>query len=111
VSDELELNVVLAGSVIARVGSELYRSSAGDVLWLAPGQERAMLACSPDLAMWAIMFRQRLTAGLRTVQAIEPCAPAERCRWGHESLREFSAAAHWLLRNQKHVEPFNRGIG
>jgi AraC-like DNA-binding protein len=110
VSDELELNVVLAGSVIIRVGSELHSLSAGDVLWMAPGQVRTTVACSPDLAMWALMFRQRLTEELRSVQSFEVCGPAERGSLGHERLREFSANAYWLLRSQKRVEPFNRRI-
>ncbi len=110
VAEELELNVMVAGNLVLAVGSDVYHLSAGDAVWLAPGQARATTACSPDLAMWALMFRPRLIEELGHVQRLELHAPAVRTTLSPATLTEFSNDAYRLLRNQQRVPCFNMAL-
>jgi AraC-like DNA-binding protein len=56
--DELELKIVLWGNTVYDVGSRRVALGPGTQLWLAPGQQHALLEVSDDLAMWVASFRE-----------------------------------------------------
>jgi AraC-like DNA-binding protein len=78
--DELEVKLVLWGRTRYRIGAAEVELGPGSLLWLAPGQEHALLTVSDDLAMWVASFRNP------TVLAAEVAADTrvldQRRGWG-----------------------------
>jgi len=58
--DELELNLVTAGSAGYLVGDRRHDLRRGTLVWLFPGQEHVLLDQSPNYQMWIAVFRQPL---------------------------------------------------
>lgn len=58
--EELEVNLVLAGSATYLFGRERAPLVPGSMIWLFPGQEHVLVDFSHDLSLWVLVFRQDL---------------------------------------------------
>jgi AraC-like DNA-binding protein len=81
--DELELNLVTAGSARYLVGERRHDLRPGTLLWLFPAQDHLLLEESPDYRMWIAVFRPRLLQPIATGPRAPLCAadpPGLFCR-------------------------------
>lgn len=84
--DELELNIVTAGSATYLVDDRRVTVSKSQLLWLPAGQEHHLVHESNDLAMWIVVFR---------------AGPARQLAWvdGSPQVRQLTLADfRWLDR-------------
>lgn len=58
--EELEANLVTAGSATYVVGEEEVGLHPGSLLWLFPGQEHRLASATPDFRMWIVVFKPGL---------------------------------------------------
>lgn len=99
--DELELNLVLWGSVRYEIGSRTTELGPGSLLSIAPGQQHTLLGVSDDLAMWVASFRP---AAVRDAERMSGVRLLERGAWSArqlapERVRELSALHARLSRS------------
>jgi len=107
--DELEFKIVLWGTTTYDVGSRRVVLGPGSQLWLAPGQQHALVEVSDDLAMWVASFRPeavRLAERATGVRVLD-----QQTTWGThvltaERLREFSRLSSEAAL-QHHSREFN----
>ena len=57
--DELELNLITAGSGLYLLDNRKYKIRRGDLLWLFPAQEHVLVEQSPDFEMWIGVFKPK----------------------------------------------------
>jgi len=109
--DELELNLLVAGSLRARAGDEEHELGPGDLLWLAPGHLHGLLRMSPDAALWVVSFRASLVAGLTALdRTLGACRAGERVCLAAEQLRTLSRRCFRLLSLQRDPVLFNQAL-
>ena len=60
--DELELNVVTAGSASLLVGNRWQLLRRGSLVWLFPGQEHTLMVQESDFAMWVGNWHPKVVA-------------------------------------------------
>jgi AraC-like DNA-binding protein len=109
--DELEMNLLVAGSLRARAGNQEYDLSPGDLLWLAPGHIHGLLAVSPDAALWVVSFRANLVEGLTALdRTLGVCRAGERVCLGADTLRALSRRCFQLLGLQRDPSRFNQAL-
>lgn len=60
--DELELNLVLAGSAQYLLRRQRYDLSVGSFVWLFPGQQHMLMNYSPGFVMWVAVFTPELVS-------------------------------------------------
>ncbi len=58
--DELELNLLLSGSVTYRVGPQLYRLAPHSMAWLFRGQNHLIVQHGAELDFWVVVFKPSL---------------------------------------------------
>src|SRR5579864_3467566 len=63
---DLEFNLVTQGTGLYRLAARTYRIRRGDLLWLFPAQDHALIEFSLDFEMWIGVFKpgavRRITA-------------------------------------------------
>lgn len=57
---ELEVNLCIAGHAHYLVGEHRFHLSRQSLLWLFPSQNHLLIDCSPDFAMWILVWKPRL---------------------------------------------------
>ena len=60
--DEVELNLLLSGTVTYRVGSRLYRLGPNSIAWLFPEQNHVIIDSSPEVNLWVAVFKPDIIA-------------------------------------------------
>lgn len=55
--EELEFNLVVAGTATCLVGNRRYEMGRDSLIWLFPGEEHVLISRSADLAMWVVVFQ------------------------------------------------------
>lgn len=109
--DELEMNLLVAGSLRARAGNEEYELGPGDLLWLAPGHLHGLLAISADAALWVVSFRASLVEGLTALdRTLGVCRAGERVCLASDTLRALSRHCFQLLGLQRDMLRFNQAL-
>jgi AraC-like DNA-binding protein len=110
--DELELNLVVAGSATVQVGSETHELSRGRLVWLLPGQWHGFTRASHDLAFWVGMFSPELVATLRLHDRSFGESPITGpvCL-GEDELQALSARCFGLMRCRQQRARFNLELG
>lgn len=81
--EELELNLVTAGSGLYLLENRKYEIRRGDLLWLFPAQEHVLVDASDDFEMWIGVFKP---------------AMVERCAAEAKMLREKNPAGGFCRR-------------
>ncbi|QYM79044.1 AraC family transcriptional regulator [Horticoccus luteus] len=82
--EELEVNLVTAGTARYLLDDRTYALTPGSMIWLFPGQNHLLLDKSPDYRMWILVFRPRLlrricrAAGRRVL--LESAPAGDFCR-------------------------------
>jgi len=109
--DELEMNLLVAGSLRARAGNEEYDLGPGDLLWLAPGHLHGLLAVSADAVLWVVSFRATLVEGLTALdKTLGVCRAGERVCLEVATLRALSRRCFQLLGMQRDPIRFNQAL-
>ena len=109
--DELEMNLVVAGSLRARAGDEEYELGPGDLLWLAPGHLHGLLRVSPDAALWVVSFRASLVEGLTVLdRTLGSCRAGDRVCLDAPRLQSLSRRCFQLLGLQRDPTRFNQAL-
>lgn len=61
---ELELNLVTSGRARVRLGGAIHQVTAGDLIWLVPGEQHELVSAEPGFFMWVVAFSQELRASV-----------------------------------------------
>ena len=109
--NELEMNLLVAGSLRARAGDAEYELGPGDLLWLAPGHLHGLLTLSPDAALWVVSFRAELVDGLTALdRSLGVCRAGDRVCLGAGTLQTLSRRCFQLLGLQRDATRFNHAL-
>src|SRR5690606_13239824 len=85
--DELELNLVLAGSSRFLCLDRRYDLQPGSLIWLFPAEDHVMLDRSADLLMWLAVFKPGMVEAACTTDATRDLAAARPTGLIHKTLR------------------------
>ena len=108
-ANELEMNLLVAGSLRARAGDVEYQLTPGDLLWLAPGHLHGLLTVSQDAALWVVSFRGQLVEGLTALDpSLGVCRAGERVCLDASTLQTLSRRCFQLLGVQREPIRFNQ---
>lgn len=112
---ELEVNLCVAGHAHYLVGERRFHLSRQSLLWLFPAQNHLLLDCSPDFAMWIVVWKPGLieaTCYQATSRELAQMAPAQS--WFAQLAPGVAAGLELLYQNLSHAasdDHFNAGLG
>jgi methylphosphotriester-DNA--protein-cysteine methyltransferase len=106
--EEMELNLVVAGSATVQAGSETYELTRGRLVWMLPGQWHGFTQASPDLALWVGMFSAGLIDTVRLLDRSLAEGRVSACVClDDEEVRRLSAWCFTLMRCRQDTTRFN----
>jgi AraC-like DNA-binding protein len=114
--DELELNLVLAGSAAYLCGDRRVPLRVCSMIWLFPAQEHVLIDWSPDFSMWVVVFSPSLVkhhsrgGGRNILRALNTSEIF--CREiDSDSVDLLSHIYDGILRQEKDIEFMNAALG
>lgn len=108
IEEELEINLVINGTVTVFANGERYRATRGDLVWLRPGYLHGLLECSSDMAMWVVSARSRAVEAARLIDSnLGTGHAAELVHLQREAFDGLSTRCFGLLRAQREPASFN----
>jgi AraC-like DNA-binding protein len=108
VEEELELNLVVNGTVTVFANGERYRATRGDLVWLRPGYLHGLLERSSDMVMWVVSARARVVERVRVIDSnLGSGHAAELVHLGRGAFNALSKRCFGLLRAQREPARFN----
>jgi len=106
--DELELNLVVAGSATVRAGNETRELGRGTLVWLPSGQWHGCTRASHDLAVWVGMFSPELVDALRQRDRSLASGTAPECVCiADEELQRLASRCFALMHRRENIVRFN----
>lgn len=108
IEDELELNLVVNGTVTVFANGERYRATRGDLVWLRPGYLHGLLECTSDMVMWVVSARSRAVEAARLIDSnLGTGHAAELVHLASGTFEALSKRCFALLRTQREPARFN----
>jgi AraC-like DNA-binding protein len=109
--DELELNLVVAGSGSVVIGGDIRLVRRGTLIWLLPGQWHCVTRASRDFALWVALFSSDLVDSLRADDRTLGEGSGTQCVClGENALQRLSQRCFGLVNHRAPVAPFNLAI-